>query len=215
MAAAGGSTMRKLYHSYLSPYARRVIIVLIEKGLAHEREKHTFAREFEGLAALNPCLLLPVYVDGDRHLWGSNLIIEYVLATYPETPADAPQPPLAAAMTRAERHWEDARLLATLETMTDSIMNLRQMKMSDVEFGQVTYLRRQRDRIDRCLDWLERQATPEGFAPGQFSIMDLNLLCALGNVDNHKSFEWRGRPTLEALAARYAERPSVRATARE
>src|SRR6516164_7826434 len=25
--------MRKLYHSYLSPYARRVLIVLLEKGL--------------------------------------------------------------------------------------------------------------------------------------------------------------------------------------
>jgi glutathione S-transferase len=26
--------MRRLYHSYLSPYARRVLIVLVEKGLA-------------------------------------------------------------------------------------------------------------------------------------------------------------------------------------
>lgn len=207
--------MRKLYHSYLSPYARRVLIVLLEKGLAHEREKHKFARDFEGLAELNPCLLLPVFVDGDKRLWGSNLIVEYLLATYTEGPAGAPAPPLAQTMTRPGRHWEDARLLATLETMTDSIMNLRQMKMSDVELERVTYLRRQRDRIDGCLDWLERQATPDGFAPGQFSIMDLNLICALGNVDNHKSFQWRGRSTLEALVARYAERPSVKATARE
>jgi glutathione S-transferase len=207
--------MRKLYHSYLSPYARRVLIVLLEKGLPHQREKYQFAREFQGLAALNPCLLLPVFVDGDEHLWGSNLIVEYLLATYPENPAGAPPPPFARTMTRPERHWHDARPLATLETMTDSIMNLRQMKMSHVEVEEVAYLRRQRDRIDRCLDWVEGQATPEGFAPGQFSIMDLNLICALGNVDNHKSFEWRGRPTLEALVECYAERPSVKATARD
>jgi glutathione S-transferase len=41
--------MRKLYHSYLSPYARRALIVLIEKGLEHEKEKHKFACEFVGL----------------------------------------------------------------------------------------------------------------------------------------------------------------------
>jgi glutathione S-transferase len=30
--------MRKLYHSYLSPYARRVLIVLADKSLEHERK---------------------------------------------------------------------------------------------------------------------------------------------------------------------------------
>ncbi len=207
--------MRRIYHSYLSPYARRVLIVLAEKGLEHESHKHEFAREFEGLSAINPCLLLPVYVDDAVHLWGSNLIVEYLLKTYPGSPAGSPPPPLAAAMTRPEHHWEDARILATLETMTDSIMNLRQMKMSGLEPNDAAYLRRQRDRIDLCLDWLEKAATREGFAPGVFSIMDLNLICALGNVDNHRSFEWRGRPTLEAIAAGYAKRPSVKLTARE
>lgn len=68
--------MRKLYHSYLSPYARRVLIVLLEKDLEHQREKHMFARCFAGLASINPRLLLPVFTDGDIHLWGSNLIID-------------------------------------------------------------------------------------------------------------------------------------------
>jgi glutathione S-transferase len=205
--------MREFYHSHLSPYARRVLIVLAEKGLEHRRNKHEFAREFAGLSAINPCLLLPVYIDDDVHLWGSNLIVEYLLAMHPDNPAGSPEPPLAATMTRPDHHWEDARTLATLETMTDSIMNLRQMKMSGLEPGQVPYLRRQRDRIDRCLDWLEAKATPEGFVAGVFSIMDVNLICALGNVDNHRSFEWRGRSTLEAIVARYAERPSVKSTA--
>jgi len=203
------------YHSYLSPYARRVLIVLEEKRLKHERRKVVYAREFEGLVAINPCLLLPVYIDEEVHLWGSNLIVEYLLRRYPENPPDAPFPPLAATMTRPEHHLEDSKILATLETMTDSIMNLRQMKMSGFEPEQVPYLKRQRDRIEHILDWLDKQATPEGFAPGLFSIMDLNLICALGNIDNRKSFEWRGRPVLEAIYGRYAGRPSVQSTAAE
>jgi len=207
--------VRKLYHSEFSPYARRVLILLLEKGIEHDREKHQFARGFAELSKINPCLLLPVFVDGDIHLWGSNLIVEYLLQAYPNAPAGSPMPPLAQTMTRPEHHWRDSKILATLETMTDSIMNLRQMKMSGVEWDQVAYLRRQRHRIDLCLDWLNEQATPEGFAPGAFSIMDINLICALGNIDIHKSFEWRGRPALEAIAARYEQRPSVASTARE
>jgi glutathione S-transferase len=192
-----------------------VLIVLTEKQLEHEREKHTFARDFAELPSINPCLLLPVFMDGDVCLWGSNLINEYLLRRYPHVPPNSPDPRLAETMTRPDHHWEDARVLATLETMTDSIMNLRQMKMSGLEPEQVVYLRRQRDRIDCCLDWLDTRATADGFAPGAFSIMDLNLICALGNVDNQKSFEWRGRPNLEALMARYADRPSVKVTAQE
>ena len=207
--------MRRLYHSYLSPYARRVLIVLVEKGLEHEREKHMFAREFNQLSSINPCLLLPVFVDGDMQLWGSNLIVEYLLKTYPNIASGGLEPPLARAVTRPDHHWEDSKVLATLETMTDSIMNLRQMKMSGLEPDQVAYLRRQRDRIDLCLDWLETKATRDGFVPDEFSVMDLNLICALGNVDNHKSFEWRGRLTLEAVVARHSARPSVKSTARE
>ena len=207
--------MRKLYHSYLSPYGRRVLIVLAEKQLEHEREKYMFAREFHELASINPCLLLPVLIDGETHLWGSNLIIEYLLKTYPATDPPASMTPLAPAMTRTDRHFEDALVLATLETMTDSIMNLRQMKMSDIEVDQVTYPHRQRERIDLCLDWLETKATCDGFAPGEFSIMDINLICALGNIDNHRSFEWRGRPTLEGLVSHYSERQSVKLTACE
>jgi glutathione S-transferase len=115
-------------------------------------------------------------------------------------------------MTRAEHHWDDGKVLATIEAMTDSIMNLRQMKMSGYEPHSISYLGRQRARIDLCLDWLENRARPEGFVPGVFSIMDVNLICALGNVDNHKSFQWRGRPNLEAIMERYRERPSVRST---
>ena len=175
--------MRKLYHSYLSPYARRVLIVLLEKGLEHQREKHVFAREFSELASINPCLLLPVFVDGETHLWGSNLIIEYLLKTYPDIAPGSPKPPLASAMTRPDHHFDDAKILATLETMTDSIMNLRQMKMSGVETDQVAYLRRQRDRIDLCLDWLDSNATTEGFAAGAGGDRRALRRAAVGQVD--------------------------------
>jgi glutathione S-transferase len=98
-----------------------------------------YAREFDGLRDINPWLLLPVYVEGEMHLWGSNLIIEYLMGKYPNAPG-SPAPAFASTFTRPERHWEDSRILVTLETLTDTIMNLRQMKMSGFEPEQIAYL---------------------------------------------------------------------------
>jgi glutathione S-transferase len=78
----------------------------------------------------------------------------------------------------------------------------------------VAYLQRQHSRIQYGLDWLETRATPEGFAPGLFSVMDLNLLCHLEFSEARGDiFPWRGRPNLEAMVAHHADRPSVKTTA--
>ena len=96
--------MRKLYHSDFSPYARRVLIVLDEKELDHEREKHRFARDFSGLAAINPCLMLPVLQDEDTRLCGSNphrrLFAGNLSKAANRSCGTTPCP----AMTRADRH---------------------------------------------------------------------------------------------------------------
>ena len=65
--------MRTFYHSYLSPYARRVLIVLAEKGLEQERKKYKFAREFDGLAAIDPCLLLAADSPAGVRMFPQNL----------------------------------------------------------------------------------------------------------------------------------------------
>jgi glutathione S-transferase len=55
---------------------------------------------FAELCSINPYLLLSVFISGDMQLWGSNLIIEYLLKTYPDIPTVSPKPPLVARMTR-------------------------------------------------------------------------------------------------------------------
>ena len=206
--------MRKLYYSQGSPFARKVRVVLAEKGLDYEGDETPLGRPLGELAAINPNLQVPIFDDGELRLFESNLIIDYLLRTYSDTPPDGPQPPLASSMTRPEHHWEDAKILATLETLGISMVNLRQLGLSGVNAEEVGYLQRQHSRIQSSLDWLEERATPEGFAPGLFSIMDLNLLCALVFSEARDDiFPWRGRPGLEAIVARYQERPSVLSTA--
>ena len=207
--------MRKLYYSLGSPFARKVRIVLAEKGLEYEKDElNNQLRPIAEFSSVNPNLQVPVLEDGELQLFDSNLIVDYLLKTYPEAPAGTPEPPLATTMTRPDRHWEDAKILATLETMANSIVNLRLMMGEGVKVEDVIYLQRQQSRVQLCLDWLEQRAEKEGFAPGWFSIMDINLICPLQFSDARGGFiEWRGRPKLEAISANYQQRPSIQTTA--
>lgn len=209
--------MRKLYYVPGSPFARKVRIVLAEKGLAFEAEALETHPPGESVARLNPNLTVPTFVDDAVELFESNLIVEYLLSTYPDA-SDESDPSLAEAMTRPEQHWEDAKILATIETMANSMVLLSYLHWTGMEqVGEnrigMDLKARQETRIQSCLDWLEERATPEGFIPGSFSIQDLALICPLLWTDARLQIPWRGRPRLESIVARYAERPSVRATA--
>ncbi len=204
--------MRKLYFSNGSPFARKVRIVLEEKGLDYEKDINDAVRPIEEVADLNPCLQVPVLLDGGRRLFDSNLIVEYLLETYPNGGGGGPQPPLAPSMTRPESHWEDAKTLAVVEAMADSIVNLNLMKYSGATPDRFDYLQRQKARVDHCLDWLEARATPEGFWPGTLSVMDIALMCPLIYGEKRGVVAWRGRPNIEAIVDAMQARPSVLAT---
>ncbi len=203
---------RQLYFSPNSPYARKVRILLAEKGLEFEPKTVDTNRLPEGYARMNPNLRVPVLADGGRTLFESNVILDYLLRTYPGQPAGAAQPPLAASLTRPEQHWDDMLVLITVETMLDTGLNLFQLTRDGVKPDQASYLKKELARTQTCLDWLEARFTPEGYMPGQFSIQDLNLVCALTWAEFRKPFAWRGRKNLERLVARTADRPSVKST---
>ncbi len=204
---------RLLHGSDGSPYARIVRILLHEKGLEHERNTARMAeRDIEETAALNPALRVPILEEDGRTLFESRIIAEYLLASYRDNAPETPSPPLAAALTRPEHHWDDSLVLATVYTVLDGLVLLWQMGQGGVKEGDVPYVARFRPRIEKSLDWLEVRATPEGFLPGSFSVQDIAAICALEMAEERKIVEWRGRSKLEALFAALAQRPSVAAT---
>ena len=212
--------MITLYFTPNSPYARKARIVLAEKGLAFTPESlpaappgsaQIFPQSFE---AMNPNLRVPMLANNDLRIWDSNLILEYLFKTYPHA-AKAPgpnAPPLAASFTRPERYWQDLMVLNTIETLLDSAINVFQFTRDGMPVDKVPYLRREIARTQSELDWLEKQLPAEGFWPGTFSAMDVNLICALGWFDLRKPVPWRGRPKLETFMERHNTRPSVLAT---
>jgi glutathione S-transferase len=203
--------MRKLLCSG-SPFARRVRVILIEKGLEFETDFHDGFRPIDEIKPHNPALQVPVLYDGDRHLFGSTLILHYLVQEYAGCPPRPADPPLAPTITRPERHWDDMLILTAIEAMADALMGVRILLASGT--ADVPYTARQRARITACLDWLEQRIVPEGFWPEVFSVMDLNLMCSLlwGETRGAIDFRTGQWPKIVAMIDRWQSRPSLLAT---
>ncbi len=209
--------MLSFYYTSRSPYARKVRILLDELDTPHtpvELKPGTmehgslFGEEYEQMV---PNMRVPSIKDGDEVIFESNFVLAYLLQNYPLRGSPRNTPPLATAMVRASHQWQDNMVLASIETLLNSAINLAFLGRFGVKADEVPYLRRERARCQSCMDWLEQRATREGFVPGVFSIADLNLVCALQWIDERNIMPWHGRARLEAILARYADRPSVKA----
>ena len=200
----------KLHYTDGSPYARKVRIVLLEKGLPFEpanRGSVPMTAPWPG-----PTRAVPVLEDRGQTIWESDVIVDYILKTYPGAPAATDTPPLAPWLVRPDREWEDRTTLATLSTCAASMINLRFLWVDGLTTENSDYLTQQRARVEQCLDWLETRVTDEGFAPGWLSVMDLAFICPMDFALTRGVMNWRGRKKLDALFDRYRTRPSLIAT---
>ena len=207
-----------------SPYSRKGLIVLEEKGLPYEKLNTDPQFLPEGFGKLNPALRVSLLIDGDQHVFESDNIVDYLLRTYPGSNPPPGEPPLAESMTRPDHHIEDAMALVTIETILDCQVHLMFLSRAEVVPAQLSapaswVWERNGERIQSCLDWLEQRATPEGFVPGVFSVMDIKLICTLaqneqfGRVgDKGFPYPWRSRKNIAALYDRFQSRPSVLTT---
>src|SRR5215211_1736387 len=100
-----GCLMRRLFFTTGSPFARAVRIVLVEKGLPFERDETYTTPSIEERLRITPTLQVPTLIDGDLKLWDSTVIIEYLMATYPNADPAPGHKPFAAEYVRPAHLW--------------------------------------------------------------------------------------------------------------
>jgi len=94
-----------LYDAEGSPCARRVRIVLLEKGLAWETrllDLTKMEQKRPEYLALNPNGIVPTLVHGDRVIYESNVITEYLDEIFP-SPRLYPADPWERAQAKMNR----------------------------------------------------------------------------------------------------------------
>lgn len=90
----------KVYGFPLSPFVRKVVVTVNEKGLDAELVPTNPNRPDDEFAAVSPFRKIPAFRDGDFAIADSTAIVTYLEAKYPE-PALLP----AAAEARARAIW--------------------------------------------------------------------------------------------------------------
>ena len=86
----------KFYGFPLSPFVRKVVVAVKEKGLEAEVVPSNPSQPDEEFAAISPFHKIPAFRDGDFTLADSTAIVTYLDAKYPE-PALLPASPEARA----------------------------------------------------------------------------------------------------------------------
>ncbi|AWK89272.1 glutathione S-transferase N-terminal domain-containing protein [Azospirillum thermophilum] len=196
----------KLRWSATSPYVRKVMMVIIERGLdsAVERQQTDAWSPETDLPKDNPLGKVPALVleDGTT-LFDSPVIVEY-LDSLGSGPALFP----AAGPAR----WTALRLQALADGICDAAI-LRRLETNRPDGEKsVAWADRQGRAVARALDLLEAEADGLG---GDLTIGTLAVMVALGYLDFRFGHEpWReGRPKLAAWFATASDRDSFRRTA--
>jgi glutathione S-transferase len=198
----------RLYYSQTSPYARKIRIVIAEKGL-EDQVDFDLCNPFENAEDLRktnplgkvPALILP---EGTA-LYDSRVIADYLDAQSHRPVLIPPSGP---------KRWEVLRQQALGDGITDAAVALvMEGRRPDTQQSR-HWKTRWQNAIERALKVLENQIDTRERG------LDLGLIsigCALGYLDFRlPGFNWQdNRPNTALWYAGFARRPSLVATAHE
>ncbi|MFD1913195.1 glutathione S-transferase [Halodurantibacterium flavum] len=197
----------KLYHSATSPFARKVVVVLMETGQAGAVTlvpgSGTPVDPGNQPLAHNPLGKIPTLVrDDGPALYDSRVICRYLDARagrrlYPE----------------GAREWDALVLESTADGMMDAaLLMVYETRVRPEEARLPAWVEGQWTKIARALDTLEARWISH--LNGPLDIGQIAVACALGYLDlRHGERGWRtGRPALAEWFATFSQRPSMTAT---
>ncbi len=197
----------KLIGSLTSPYVRKARIVLAEKKIEYDLDIQSPWDEDSVVPDYNPLGKIPVLVlDDGTPLFDSRVIVEYIDNV---TPNNKLFPAPNRERTEVKR-WEalgdglcDAAIAAMLEGKRPAGEQSAQ------------WIKRQRDKVQRSLDFLANQLADKPFCTGtHFSMADIATGTALGYLAfRFPDINWQeSHPNLARLYDKLMQRPSFAET---
>lgn len=201
--------MRTLYHLWLSPYCRKVRVVLKEKKLDFELKVESVWERRPEFLALNPAGQVPVLVEED----GTTVSDSVAISEYLEEVC--PEPPLVGR--DAKERAEVRRLVAwfDLKFGHEVMRNLVGEKMMKRFLGRgepnSSAIRAGHQNIHYHLEYIGYLADRRKWLAGDaFSLADIAASTQLSVVDYIGDVPWERHPRAREWYARLKSRPSFR-----
>ncbi|WP_436857304.1 glutathione S-transferase [Citrobacter tructae] len=196
----------KLIGSYTSPFVRKISILLLEKGITFEFVNELPYNAENGVAQYNPLGKVPALVTDNGELWFDSPIIAEYIEQLGIAPAMLPGKPLASLKVRQIEALADGIMDAGLVFVRELARPVAQQSESE--------LLRQREKINRSLDALERYLVEGTIKPETVDLGTIAIACAVGYLNyRHVSPGWCvNRPHLVKLVETLFQRESFART---
>ncbi|WP_375408145.1 glutathione S-transferase family protein [uncultured Methylobacterium sp.] len=195
-----------LYGTSLSPYVRKVLVALAEKGVDAEHRPCFFHDPNEAFQAASPLGKIPAIEDQGFKLADSSAILFYIEANHP-SPALLP----TEAKARGRAIWfdkfGDTELFPSLikPFFHRVVMPKLQGKPGDEAVVKTALT----EELPKLYDYLEAQVDGPYLVGGAFSIADISVTTGFHNLKLAGEQVDAGRwPKLAAYVAATLERPS-------
>ena len=203
-------SMRTIYHLWLSPFCRKVRIVLAEKNLEFDMKVEKLWERREEFLALNPAGDLPVLIDEDGQILSDAVAIaEFLDETHPEPPLIGRNPAIRAEVRRLAA-WFDQKFN---EEVTRNLVDEKFMKRF-LGMGEPNSqaIRAGSANIHTHLDYIAYLTEERRWLAGNdFSLADITAAAHLSSVDYLGDVPWSDHEPAKEWYARVKSRPSFRA----
>lgn len=184
-----------LYGSQTSPFVRR-IRMLMEQLNYEFRELNIFGEHAVELNKINPINQIPVLVDGEVTIWDSRQIFNYLNAFHRFQNMD----------------WEDENKLTAIDGAMNSAVSILLMQRSGINTSEpFMYVKRQKDRIESILDFLEPYIQDQ--AQNEWNFHSISIYCFLDWAQFRSLIDLTNRPDCIEFLKKYANKEIVRKTA--
>jgi glutathione S-transferase len=202
--------MRVLYHSLLSPCARKVRVVLAEKNLDFTMKAEKVWERRPEFLALNPAGEVPVLIEPDSTvLAGTDAIVEYLDEVYREKLLIGINPADRAEVRRLVA-WFDLKMH---REVTENLVGEKMMKRMVGE-GQPNSqaIRAGHANLPHHLDYIGYLVDRRRWLAGDhFSVADVTAAAHLSTLDYLGDVPWEQHELAREWYARIKSRPSFRA----
>lgn len=200
----------KIYGFPLSPFVRKVVLAVKEKGLEAEVVPSNPSQPDEEFAAISPFHKIPAFRDGDFALADSTAIVTYLDAKYPD-PALLP----ASPEERAKAIWfEEVADTVFVPAAAPLVLNrFLRPRVFGTE-GDEAAAADAEEAIKRPLAYLDGAVSDDGWLNGTFSVGDIAVASVIRTL-GYAGWELDAAayPRLSAWYGRVQERDSWKAAA--
>jgi len=200
--------MTRLYHFALSPFCRKVRLVLAEKKIEVELIDEKYWEPSTEFLRRNPAGQVPVLKIDGMHMSESNAICEYIEETVPEPPL-MPREPKARAEVRRLVGWFDGKFHS--EVTANLVYERVNKKVMRGGYPDGRAVKTGATRIKYHLDYMAWLLDHRRWLAGdRMTLADFTAAAHLSCLDYISDVDWNRSDAVKDWYAKIKSRPAFR-----